>query len=97
MAKHDTRKDGFVKVIQKAMGERLGKDADEVLKVLQKEGKEGIPKSIAREATEMAEKQGAFTIFSLVHALTQMAGRLSNAGERTEADARASRLLSLVG
>ena len=93
VSKRDARRDGFMKVVQKAMGEALGKDVEEVLKMLQKHG---IPKSAAKEATEMAQKQGAFTIFSLVHALTQMAGRISNAGDRTHADEQASRLLSLV-
>jgi len=93
VAKRDARRDGFVKVIQKAMTERLGKDAEEVLKALQSQG---IPKSIAKEATDIAQKQGSFTIFSLVDALTRMASKLPNAGDRTEADMKASSLLTLA-
>lgn len=91
--KRDQRRDGFARVIQKAMVERLGKDAEEVIKMLHKHG---IPQCLAREATDMAEKQGSFSIFSLVDALTRIAGRNPNAGDRTDMDMRASRLLTLA-
>src|SRR6185437_7855486 len=38
VAKRDERRDGFVKVIAKAMHERLGADAEEVMKVLVQRG-----------------------------------------------------------
>ena len=93
VGKRDARRDGFAKVMKKAMTERLGNDADEVLKVLHKQG---IPRNVTKEAVEMAQKQGAFTIFSLVDALTRLAGRIPNAGDRTELDMRAGKLLALV-
>lgn len=91
--KRDERRDGFAKVMEKAMRERLGDDAEEVVKILRKHG---IQNNVAKEATEMAKRQGKFTIFSLVDALTRMATSMQNAGDRTEADAKASQLLQLV-
>ena len=44
----------------------------------------------------MALQQGRFTIFSLVDALTRLAGRLMNAGDRLEIDAKAEQLLMLA-
>jgi hypothetical protein len=93
VAKRDERKDGFAKVIAKAMKTRLGDDADEVQKVL---AEHGIPRSAARQALEIAERQGRFTIFSLVDALTRLARELKNAGERSDADSRAAKLLELA-
>ena len=90
--KRDERKDGFVKAISKAMTERLGDDADESLKVL---SRQGITRSLAKAALEKAKANGAFTIWSVVDALTQISQQ-SNAGDRTEADEKASKLLSLV-
>lgn len=93
VAKRDERKDSFVKVVQKAVIEKLGDDAEEVLKALQREG---IPRGVAKEATEYAEKNGGFSIFSLVDALTRMGRKIENAGERTNMDSRAGKLLSLA-
>jgi hypothetical protein len=64
--RRDARRDGFVNVMRKAMGQKLGDDADEVLKVLN-EG--GITKKLAKEALEIARQRGGFTIFALVDAL----------------------------
>ncbi|MFO0838356.1 MAG: hypothetical protein U1D55_07480 [Phycisphaerae bacterium] len=91
--KRDQRRDGFVKTIGKAMETTLGSDADEVMKLL---AKQGIPRSVAKEALELARASGRFTIFSVVDALTRLAGKIKNAGERTEADERAGALLALV-
>jgi hypothetical protein len=91
--KRDERKDGFAKAIRHAMETVLGTDAEEVLKELTKHG---IPRTAAKEALRIAEKKGRFTIFSLVDALTRLAGENRNAGERIEADQKAAGLLALA-
>lgn len=91
--KRDERRDGFTNVIRKAMQEKLGSDAEEVLKVLTKQG---IPRGLGQQATEIAKTEGRFTIFSLVDALTRLSGQLPNAGDRTEADNKAAKLLALA-
>lgn len=91
--RRDERRDGFVAAIKKAMVVRLGDDAEEVMKVL---SKHGITRQLSKEALEMAREQGAFTIFSVVDALTRIAGRLKNAGDRSEVDQKASSLLALA-
>lgn len=93
VAKRDARRDGFAKVIGKAMRERLGNDSDEALTALLKHG---ISRGTAKRALEIAEQQGRFTIFALVDALTRIAGEITLAGDRTEADAKASSLLALA-
>lgn len=93
VAKRDARKDGFVRVIRKAMAEKLGDDADDALKALLKHG---LGRAVAKKALEVAAAQGAFTIFSVVDALTRMAGENRNAGDRLDADQKAATLLSLV-
>jgi hypothetical protein len=91
--RRDERRDGFVKVMVKAMKEKLGDDAESVLKEL---AKNGIPRQFAKDALEIAQQQGRFTIFSLVDAMTRLAGRLVNAGDRLEMDAKAAQLLALA-
>ena len=91
--KRDENRDGFVKVIQKAMKAKLGSDQDEVLKVILKNG---LPKNLATEAMQIAREKGQFTIFSIVDALTRMAGKLPNAGERTSLDMKAASFLDLA-
>jgi hypothetical protein len=93
VVERDKRRDGFATVIQKAMQTKLGDDAEEVMKVL---AKNGITRSAAKQALEIAEQQGRFTIFSLVDALTRLARETFNAGDRTDADEKASKLLSLA-
>lgn len=93
VAKRDERKDGFVSVIRKAMGEKLGDDAEETAKALTKHG---FSKSAIKAAMEIAKQRGAFTIWSMVDALTRIAGEEQNAGDRTEADTKAAKLLQLV-
>ena len=93
VAKRDQRRDGFVSVIRKAMHERLGTDADEAIAELLKHG---IGRSVAKKAIEIAKEQGALTIFALVDALTRMAGKVQNAGDRVELDRDAGRLLALA-
>lgn len=93
VAKRDQRRDSFAKVIEKAMRETLGSDADETLKALLKNG---IPRSAAKDALKIAEVQGRFTIFALVDALTRIAGKVEYAGDRYELDARVASLLALA-
>ena len=91
--KRDARRDGFMNVIRKAMQERIGNDAEEVLKALTKHG---IPRNLGQEATAIAKQHGRFTIFALVDALTRIAGKLPNAGDRNEIDVKAAGLLALA-
>jgi hypothetical protein len=93
VAKRDERRDGFVKVIAKAMHERLGADAEEVMKVLIQRG---ISRTWAKQSLQIAEQQGRFTIFAMVDALTRMAGEVTFAGERAELDQKAAGLLTLA-
>lgn len=93
VVERDKRRDGFATVIQKAMETKLGDDAEEVMKVL---AKNGITRSAAKRALEIAVQQGRFTIFAVVDALTRIARETSNAGDRTDADEKASKLLSLA-
>ena len=93
VARRDERRDGFFRVVGRAMRERLGADADEALKSLVENG---IPRGLALEALELAKQQGRFTIFSLVDALTRATQKCRFAGERAEADAKVSALLALA-
>ena len=91
--RRDERRDAFAKTIANAMKTRLGDQADDVLKILQQRG---IRKTLGNEALKIAQQQGAFTVFSVVDALTRLAGKIPNAGERTEIDAKSSSLLALA-
>jgi len=93
VAKRDARKDGFVRVVRKAMQEKLGDDAEDVMKVL---AANGITKPLAKRALESAKVHGAFTIFALVDALTRMAQEEQNAGDRLAADESAAKLLAFA-
>jgi len=93
VAKRDERRDGFAKVIRRAMETSLGDKTDEVLKIL---AQRGITRSLAKEALESARQTGRFTVFSLVDALTRISGRMKFAGERVDSDAKASVLLALA-
>jgi len=93
VAKRDRRRDGFVLAIKQAMQTSLGDDADEVCGVLTKSG---IARSLVKEAVELAEKQGRLTVFAVVDALTRLNGRIVNAGDRTELDQQAGKLLTLA-
>jgi predicted GNAT family acetyltransferase len=91
--KRDARKDGFAAVMRKAMSTKLGQDADEVEKVL---AKNGIARQLAKDALKMACEQGRFTIWAVVDALTRLTGQLVHVGDRTEADQKAASLLALA-
>jgi hypothetical protein len=89
--KRDQRRDDFAKLIRKAMAEKLGDDADDVVKVL---AKQGVQQRLARQATELTLNMGRkFTLFNVVDALTRLAREIACAGDRTEADQRAAKLL----
>lgn len=91
--KRDQRRDGFAKVIKKAMETRLGGSADEIVKKL---ADRGITRALAKQAVELAERQGRFTIFAVVDALTRLSGSFNYAGDRAEVDAKAGQLLALA-
>ena len=91
--KRNSRRDGFVKVMKKAMTEKLGADADAVAKILDSEG---IPRRLLKEALEIAQAKGAFTIFSVVDALTKLSQRIQVAGDRTAMDVKIGKLLNLA-
>ena len=91
VARRDERRDGFSRAIDKAMRTQLGDDADDVLKILRQRG---INAKMANEAIDLA--QGRFTIFAMVDALTRLAGRIRNAGDRFEVDQRTGSLLALA-
>jgi hypothetical protein len=93
VAKRDARRDGFARVIKQAMETGLGDDADEVRAVL---ARNGVGRSMAKEAVEMASRQGQLTLFAVVDALTRLSGRIVNAGDRTEVDQRTGKLLTLA-
>jgi predicted GNAT family acetyltransferase len=93
VAKRDERKDGFARVIAKAMETSYGTTVEEVQELL---AKRGFAKTLAKKAAELARQQGGFTIWSVVDALTQLARQAKYAGTRTVADQKASSLLSLA-
>jgi hypothetical protein len=91
--KRDARRDGFARVMTNAFKAKLGDKAEDVAKVL---AKHGIPRDLAKRALATAERQGRFTIFSLVDALTRHATEIENAGDRLAADEKAGALLALA-
>lgn len=93
VAKRDDRRDSFARVLRKAMTERLGSDAEEtVLQLIAN----GIPRDLAKRATEVAVTQGCLTIFSLVDALTRLSQSQAYIGDRTGQDTRIGQLLALA-
>ncbi|MCG3122929.1 MAG: hypothetical protein GIKADHBN_01334 [Phycisphaerales bacterium] len=91
--RRDVRRHGFVEVIKKAMNTTLGTEDEDVLKAL---GIHGVGKALAKEALEIARRNGRFTIFALVDAITRIGARATNAGDRVEIDAAAGPLLASV-
>ena len=90
----DRRKDAFARTIRSAMTESLGSDQEEVIKAL---SGHGVSMSYVKQAvTDLAEKGSSFTVFNAVDALTRIAGRVKNAGERAAQDMRIGSLLSLA-
>lgn len=91
--KRDRRRDAFARVIRKACEETLGPTAEEALAVLQQQG---VTKSLAKAALEIARQRGRFTIFAVVDALTRLSAKIAHAGDRAEADEKTGRLLALA-
>jgi len=91
--KRDERRDGFARVMANAFKTELGDKAEDVAKVL---AKHGIPRDLGRQALQLAEQAGRFTVFTLVDALTRIAGNHQYVGDRTELDQKASGLLALA-
>lgn len=89
----DARRDGFARVMANAFKQSLGDDAEAVGKLLQKHG---VPRDFGKKALELAESTGRFTIFSVVDALTKLAQKFENAGDRAEMDEEAGKLLYLA-
>jgi hypothetical protein len=90
--KRDERRDGFLRVMRKAMEQTLGADAEEVMKAL---AKHGLGRGLAKQAVESVAG-GRFTIFALVDALTRLARQAEYAGDRTALDVQAAGLLALA-
>jgi hypothetical protein len=91
--KRDERRDAFARGILLAMNTTLGQDAEEVHKVL---GKHGVSSRLAEQAVELAGPQTPYSVFAIVDALTKIAGRYDNAGDRFVVDQKAAALLSLA-
>lgn len=88
------RKDAFAKSIEKAMETSLGSTAEEATKAL---SGHGLSASIVKSAIDSMVANGSkFSVFHAVHAMTRLTGRLTNAGDRIEQDARIGTLLSLA-
>lgn len=92
VAKRNERRDGFVKAIQKCMEQRLV-DSDEATALLSRHDLRG---KIVKDALELAQASGRFTIWSLVDAITRLAGEMKWIGDRTEIDQKAGRMLQLA-
>lgn len=93
VARRDERRDGFARVIGKAMQATLGENADDVIKLL---SQRGITRALAKEALKIAQEHGRFTVFAVVDALTRLNGRMKHVGERTDADVKAASLLAMA-
>jgi hypothetical protein len=94
VAKRDARKDAFAKVAAKAMEEKVAASGDEAAAFLLKHG---IARSMVQKAVERTASAGSiFSLWSLVDTLTQLTGEIRYAGDRTEADQKVSKLLSLA-
>jgi hypothetical protein len=92
VAKRDERRDGFLRVMKKAMEQTLGEDAEAVMKEL---AKHGLARGLAKQAVD-AVAGGRFTVFALVDALTRLAQKAEYAGDRTALDVQAAALLTLA-
>ncbi len=91
--KRDERKDGFARIIAKAMNESVG-TAEEAAKFL---AQKGINRSQVKRAVEQIGSEGkSFTLWTLVDALTRLTQEVRYAGDRLEADVKVAQLLALA-
>jgi hypothetical protein len=79
-------------MIKRAMETRF-EDSDEAQKALIKTG---IGQRLTRQAVELAGQQGRYTVFSMLDAVTRLAGSIVNAGERSKVDQQVGTLLELA-
>jgi hypothetical protein len=91
--KRDERRDSFASGIKTAMATPFGEDAEEVVKTL---AKHGVSSRLAEQVEQVAASQASFSVFGIVDALTRIAGRDENAGDRLVVDQKAASLLSLA-
>jgi len=91
--KRDERCDSFASGIKLAMETPFGTDAEEVRNVL---SKHGVSSRLGEQVVQLAEQQASFSVFGIVDALTRIAGRYENAGDRLLVDQKAASLLSLA-
>jgi hypothetical protein len=91
--KRDDRRDSFVSGIKLAMQTPLGEDAEQVRETLRKQG---IGPRLAEQAIGLVPPWQTYSVFSIVDALTRIAGRYENAGDRLLVDQKAASLLSLA-
>jgi hypothetical protein len=89
----DERRDSFASGIKLAMQTPFGEDAEEVRKQL---GKRGVSSRLAEQVVKLAEEKASYSVFSIVDAMTRIAGRYENAGDRLTVDQKAGSLLSLA-
>jgi hypothetical protein len=92
-ARRDARRDGFSSAVARAMRKQRGEDADEAMKVL---AAHEIPRTLAKQALEIAQQRGRLTIFAVVDALTRLTQSVRYVGDRVEIDSKVSSLLSLA-
>jgi hypothetical protein len=59
-------------------------------------GKQGVSFRLAEQALQLAGPQSSYSVFAIVDALTRIAGRYENAGDRLVLDQKAATLLSLA-
>lgn len=92
-AKRDERKDGFARIVAKAMNEKVG-DAEEAGKFL---AKHGITRTLIKRAVDQLGAEGKpFTLWTLIDALTRLSQEVRYAGDRTEVDIKVASLLALA-
>ena len=91
--KRDERRDSFAGAIKTAMQTRFGADADEVVGELRSRG---IGQRLADEAVQLVPAWSEYSLFAIVDALTRIAGRSENAGDRLIIDQQAASLLSMA-
>jgi hypothetical protein len=56
----------------------------------------GVNRTLGKKALEIAREKGRFSVFSLVDALTPLAGEMEFIGDHTLADEKAAGLLALA-